>query len=96
MTRENNNFLIKQDTRFNGKDELNYSLSVSEGRNLMDLRIPLYSVTVDMTDENGKRTSASCTNAFVDIGHALIFYGKIVGGLVTPCELGYVYEDECC
>lgn len=96
MTVKNNGIAIKTDERTIDGISLTYALSVSESENFKNLRIPLYSVSVTMTDSDGKESYATCDSAFSDIGLALLFYGKIVRGLATPMDLAYIYEDECC
>lgn len=96
MTVKTNGIAIKTDERTLNDLSLTYALSVSESCGIKNLRIPLYSVSVTMTDSDGKETYATCESAFSDIGLALLFYGKIVRGLATPADLAYIYEDECC
>lgn len=86
--------VIRCDEVVCGAVSYSYTLTAAENKNHASFRIPLYSVTVEMTDEDGEVTSASVKDAFCDVGQALIFYGKIVEGLATPIDLAYVYEDE--
>ena len=57
-------------------------------------RIPLYSISVRMTDSRGNETSASSNDIFADAGKAIIFFDKLVTGLCTPIDLAYIVEDE--
>lgn len=86
--------IIRCDEVVEGAISYCYTLTASENQNHASFKIPLYTVTVQMTDEYGEVTSASVRDAFCDAGQALIFYGKIVKGLATPVDLAYVFEDE--
>lgn len=86
--------VIRSDERADGNFLYSYRLIVCENDQHASFRIPLYSVTVNMTDEVGDVTTASVKNAFCDAGQALIFYDKIVKNLATPIDLTYIFEDE--
>ena len=86
--------VIKRDERIDDGRRYVYELSVSESLNLSSFRIPLYSVSVCMTDKDGEATSSSVRDAFADAGRAIVFYEKIVTNLATPIDLAYIAEDE--
>ena len=86
--------VIKRDEREEGGCSFVYELSVSESRRISSFRIPLYSVSVNMTNEDGERTSSRADDAFADAGRAIVFYDKLVKNLATPIDLVYVLEDE--
>lgn len=86
--------VIKRDERIDEGRRYIYELSVSENLNLSSYRIPLYSVSVSMTDTDGESTSSSVKDAFADAGRALVFYEKIVTNWATPIDLAYILEDE--
>ena len=73
-----------------------YSLSVRESNRVASYRIPLYSVTIEMLDADGRRTFAEARDAFSDVGKAIVFYEKIMEHLATPINLPYILEDEYC
>jgi len=73
-----------------------YSLTARESGRVASYRIPLYTVSITMTDVSGNKTSAEARDAFADIGKALVFYEKVVEHLATPLNLPYVLEDEYC
>lgn len=73
-----------------------YTLSVRESNKVASYRIPLYSVSIKMTDKNGKETFAEAKDAFSDVGKALVFYERIIEYIATPLNLPYVLEDEYC
>ena len=55
---------------------------------------PLYSITVEMTDEKGEKTAASLKEAFSDAETAFVFFNKIFENLATPIDLPYVFADD--
>ncbi len=71
-----------------------YSLQVSESVNVASYRLPLYSITVEMTREDGYRTEARTGDIFADAGKAVVFYERMVEHLATPIGLPYIVEDE--
>ena len=86
--------VIRQDNVNDGENEYTYQLIMREGAKLASYRIPLYSVKVVMTNNDGDSTSASVKDVFADAGKAICFYEKIVKGLATPIDLRYIIEDE--
>lgn len=71
-----------------------YELRMRESPFVASYRLPLYSVSVHFTDEIGRSSEAECADVFADIGKAIVFFDKLVKGLVTPIDLPYVLEDE--
>lgn len=71
-----------------------YELIMKESARVASFKIPLYSVSVKMTDENGETTHANTKDVFADPGKALVFYEKLVKNLATPIDLAYILEDE--
>ena len=86
--------VIRRDEVSEGKSNYRYELSVRENRLTASYGIPLYSVSVAMTDPEGEYTEAAVRDAFADAGRALVFYEKIVRYLATPIDLAYILEDE--
>ena len=76
--------------------EYEYTLFVRESARVASYRIPLYSVTVKMTDRDGKETFKEAKDAFSDVGKALVFFERIVEYIATPLNLPYILEDEYC
>jgi hypothetical protein len=71
-----------------------YSLIVSESNKVASYKLPLYSIEIEMTDEDGKRTHAKTRELFADVGKALSFFKKLADNLATPLNLPYIVEDE--
>ena len=71
-----------------------YRLSVKYGRGELGCRTPLYSISVELIDEVGKKTSASLRETFSDLDSANCFFNKLFENLATPIDLPYVFEDE--
>ena len=71
-----------------------YALIKKESRKITRYIVPLYSIEIKMTDEDGKSTSAYVNDIFADVGKAIVFYEKLVRNLATPIDLSYVLEDE--
>ena len=88
--------LMKSETVVSRGASYTYSLFVRESNRVASYRIPLYSITVEMTDTDGHRTYAEARDAFSDIGKAVVFYEKIMEHLATPLNLPYILEDEYC
>ena len=86
--------VIRRDEICEGESSYLYQLSVRENKLTASYGIPLYSVSVSMTDPDGEYTEASATDAFADAGLALVFYEKVVNYLATPIDLLYILEDE--
>ena len=72
----------------------NYTLVKRESRRVVSFRIPLYSIKIELTDPNGKKTEAESHDIFSDLGKAIVFYDRLVRNLATPIDLAYVIEDE--
>ena len=88
--------LIKTDTIEKDGLVYSYTLTARESRRVASYRIPLYSITVRLTDAESNTTDATVSDAFSDIGKALVFYERIVEHLATPLNLPYIFEDEYC
>lgn len=71
-----------------------YSLIMNESNNVASYRLPLYSVAIEMVDQDGKKTNAESHDLFADVGKALVFFRKLVDNLATPLNLPYILEDE--
>ena len=70
-----------------------YRLSVKYPHGDQSYRPLLYSITVELIDEAGARTSASLREAFSDHEQASFFFNKLVENLATPINLPFVFED---
>ena len=86
--------LIRKDEKEDDLYLYNYELTMRKGNETATFRIPLYSITVKLTDVYGNESQNSLTDAFSDAAKALKFYEKIVDHLVTPIDLAYIIEDE--
>ncbi len=88
------NETIKKETIERDGALYTYTLCMSEGGNVANYMIPLYSVEIEMTDPDGNETSASTKEIFADVGKALVFYRRMVDNLATPANLPYIVQDE--
>lgn len=86
--------VIRENELESGGAFYKYALIKKESRKITRYVVPLYSIEVKMTDENGKSTNAYVSDIFADVGKALVFYDKLVKNLATPIDLSYVLEDE--
>ena len=87
------NVILRED-RSEGSFSYIYELILREGAMTADWGLPLYSIRVSMTDENGKESSREARDVFTDRKKAERFFKKLVRNLATPIDLGYVVEDE--
>ncbi|MBQ7363581.1 MAG: hypothetical protein IJW48_03910 [Clostridia bacterium] len=71
-----------------------YSLIKKSSGHVSSFGIPLYSIQIELTDSEGRKTEACAGDVFVDIGKALVFFDRMVKNLATPIDLAYVIEDE--
>ena len=71
-----------------------YELLKRESRETVSYGIPLYSISVKMTDQEGSETSATSKEVFADAGKAIDFFEKLVKNFATPIDLPYIIEDE--
>ena len=86
--------IIRHDTLNRDGSQYSYELHVKESPRVASYRIPLYSISVRMTDPEGNTTEASLADVFSDQGKAVVFYDKLVRHLATPLNLHYILEDE--
>ena len=71
-----------------------YELIMRESTKVVSYGIPLYTIFIKMTQENGETTSADTKEVFADPGKATVFFEKLVNNLATPIDLPYIVEDE--
>lgn len=88
------NTTVRSETREKDGIGYEYELIMKESGRVASFKIPLYSVSVKMTNENGEVTEADTDDVFADPGKALVFYEKLVNNLATPIDLAYIIEDE--
>ena len=74
--------------------EYKYELTVRESKRVASFSIPLYSVSVKMTQNGNVITYAKIDEVFSDVKKANAFFDKIVKNLATPIDLSYVLEDS--
>ena len=86
--------VIKKELREADGAIYSYSLIMSESNKVASYKLPLYSIEIDMTDEDGSRTHARTKELFADVGKALSFFRKLSDNLATPLNLPYIVEDE--
>ena len=71
-----------------------YTLTAGEGQRVACFGLTLYSVSIEMTANDGRITSSALDEIFVDSRRAIRFFDKLVSSLATPIDLPYVLEDE--
>jgi hypothetical protein len=86
--------VIKSDTIDSDGAKYQYSLHATKSPRVASYRLPLYSITVKMTDCEGNITDATLGDIFSDVGKAIVFYDRLVANLATPIDLPYILEDE--
>ncbi len=85
---------IRTERRDNDGIIYKYALVMHESSHVASYGIPLYYISVEMTDKNGTITKASTADVFADAGRAVRFFEKLVSNLATPIDLPYIVEDE--
>ena len=93
-TTEEKTACVRCERRQSEGNEYEYTLTVRESNMTASFRLPLYSVQVAMTTEDGTRREARLTDAFLSQKMAFAFFNRIVENLATPIDLPFVYEDE--
>ena len=86
--------VIRANTVVSEGAEYKYSLYSTESTRVASYRLPLYSISVELTDSEGNETNATVGDIFSDVGKAIIFYDRLVKHLATPIDLPYILEDE--
>ena len=86
--------VIKQDVKEADGAKYTYALIMSESNKVASYKLPLYSVKIEMVDEDGNLTSARTGELFADVGKAISFFRKLTDNLATPLNLPYILEDE--
>ena len=66
--------LIRSSTVVSDGSEYKYSLYSTESTRVASYRLPLYSISVELTDSEGHETHATLGYVFSDVGKAIIFY----------------------
>lgn len=86
--------IMREEERREGGYSYKYTLSVCESVSVASYKLPLYSITVALTDAEGNTTCGDTREIFADLGKANSFFDKLVRNLATPINLAYVVEDE--
>ena len=94
MNKSNLNSVIRNERVVSEGATYEYTLIASESSKVASYKLPLYSIAIEMTDEDGKKTNAHSPDLFADVGKALVFFRKLVDNLATPLNLPYILEDE--
>ncbi len=85
---------IRKEEKFEGGYIYRYILNMEESIRVASYKLPLYSITVELTDKDGNTTSADTKEIFADVGKAFSFFDMLVRNLATPIDLAYIVEDE--
>ena len=86
--------LIRREIIGDENNTYSYELLLKECKQTSAYRIPLYSIKVSFTDENGNSSEAEAKELFADSGKAILFFEKLVRNLATPIDTAYILEDE--
>lgn len=70
-----------------------YVLTECTSLKVASFNLPLYSISAFMT-HNGLTTNRTLSDAFSDVGKAIVFFEKISEWLATPMNLPYLLDDE--
>ncbi len=90
----NSKTVIREERTSKDGAEYTYRLFVKRSEMVASFRLPLYSISVEMTDAEGNRTEATLTDIFSDVKRAHSFFDYIFSNLATPLNLPYILEDE--
>ena len=85
---------VKKEEKFENGYTYKYVLNMQESLKVASYKLPLYSISVELTDKNGVKTSAETKEIFADVGKAISFFDTLVRNLATPIDLAYIVEDE--
>ena len=85
---------VRQEIRYDEGMEYIYTLTVRTSDKTASFGLTLYSVAVQLTDNDGVKSEASLVDAFRSSSEAFHFFNRIVGNLATPIDLPFVFEDE--
>ena len=94
MNKTNLGVVIKNESVRSDGAVYTYKLIMNESNKVASYRLPLYSISIEMIDEEGKKTNANSPDLFADVGKALVFFRRLVDNLATPINLPYILEDE--
>jgi len=86
--------VLRREVRVSDGATYVYTLTCGEGQRVACFGLTLYSVSIEMTAEDGRHTSSSLEEIFVDGKRAVKFFERLVENLATPIDLPYVLEDE--
>ena len=89
------NKIIDEETRVLDGYAYTYRLILHSERKFSTIGIPLYSISVTMTEiGTDKSTSARTKEIFSDVKKAKAFLMKLARNYATPIDLLYIVEDE--
>ncbi len=86
--------VIRTETKEADGAKYKYELIMRKSTKLVCFKLPLYSIKIEMTDEEGEVTKSETGELFSDVGKAISFFEKLVKYLATPIDLAYIVEDE--
>lgn len=86
--------LIRKEEMQDGENIYSYELFERQGRSVYNFGLSLYSISISMTDKNGRASRARASDLFSKLNDANAFFDKMVRNLATPIDLQYVIEDE--
>lgn len=86
--------LIRKEVAGDGTNIYSYELIMKESSRLSGFRLPIYSIRVGFTNEEGESSEAEVSEVFADAGKAILFFEKLVKNLATPIDTAYILEDE--
>ena len=86
--------LIRREIVEDKNNTYSYELLMKENKKTSGYGLPLSSIRVGFTDENGNSSEAEADEIFADPGKAILFFEKLVRNLATPIDTAYIVEDE--
>ena len=93
-TTDNEAVLIKCERRECELGTLEYKIHMTPGRMIANYNLELYSISITLTDENGKESFSEVREIFASYRSAERFLRMLSENLATPIELIYIVEDE--
>lgn len=85
--------IIRRNSIRDGKEQYTYFLIKRESEISVGLRLSLYSIRVELEEEDCEISHCEISNVFVNERKALSFFDRLVRNLATPINLPYAIED---
>ena len=86
--------IIRKEEREADGFNYKYELVMRESARVASYKLPLYSISVEMSKNEKTVTFAETNEVFSSEKKAIQFFDKMVRNLATPIDLPYILEDE--